>query len=624
MSVSRPTPDEVTAAGRSVERGRPLYLDVEPDPLFAFLHVPVRGEQRRTGVVLCAPFGWDELATHRSLRVWAAMLAQAGFPTVRFDLPATGDSGGAPRESGLLERWTSATGAVAAWLREDRACERIVAAGISLGGMVACRALAEGAAIDDLLLWAVPARGRLLVREVRTFARVVRPDVYDAEQSDEEPEVQLDDGSVNAAGFLLSAETVAALEQVDLSTLAIPDGAGRRVLMLGRDGINPDRRLREHFEDAGVAVTVMDGLGFTAMANHPQLSTPPRETFEEAIAWLAEEQPATGAPRGSASLRLAPATSESIELVVDGTTVREAPFDVLYEGSLLSGVLAEPVAPEASNLPCAVFLNAGAVRRIGPHRMWVEVARRWAARGVPTLRLDIVGLGDSDDNPTSDSLDDEFLLEAIGNQALVALDALEARGYTNGFILGGLCSGAYWGLHATLADERIVGLCMINLRVWFWSDELGAARDARRTRTLLSRRELRQIAAITLANRSKISRMLRTKLRAARRGPAGGRATSRLGDQIAVSLDLLRDRGVETLLQLARGEPVFDDFVEFGLTERLEEWPTFRLGRIEIHDHVVRPLRIQRDVHAALDGTLTRLLARRYAEPERVGGDSDA
>ena len=43
-----------------------------------------------------------------------------------------------------------------------------------------------------------------------------------------------------------------------------------------------------------------------------------------------------------------------------------------------------------------MLLNSGAVRRIGPQRMWVEAARRWAALGVPTLRFDVVGVGDSD------------------------------------------------------------------------------------------------------------------------------------------------------------------------------------------------------------------------------------
>jgi len=59
---------------------------------------------------------------------------------------------------------------------------------------------------------------------------------------------------------------------------------------------------------------------------------------------------------------------------------------------MLSGVLTEPLG-SGEGVLCAILLNAGAVRRIGHHRMWVEVARRWAARGVPTLRLDVVGVG---------------------------------------------------------------------------------------------------------------------------------------------------------------------------------------------------------------------------------------
>ena len=102
-------------------------------------------------------------------------------------------------------------------------------------------AVAGGAPIDDLVLWAVPASGRRLVRELRAFASLYTVEidpVYAPDEPTAEPE-QLSDGSLEVSGFLLSASTVEALGALDLAALRLPDHPGRRVLLLERDGIEP-------------------------------------------------------------------------------------------------------------------------------------------------------------------------------------------------------------------------------------------------------------------------------------------------------------------------------------------------------------------------------------------------
>ena len=66
-------------------RGRPCYLATAPDAVFAMLHAPEETTRSDTGVILCSPFGWDELSAHRSLRCWAGALAEAGHPA-RLDI----------------------------------------------------------------------------------------------------------------------------------------------------------------------------------------------------------------------------------------------------------------------------------------------------------------------------------------------------------------------------------------------------------------------------------------------------------------------------------------------------------------------------------------------------------
>ena len=60
----------------------------------------------------------------------------------------------------------------------------------------------------------------------------------------------------------------------------------------------------------------------------------------------------------------------------------------------LVGVLSQPdvVRPSA---PWVLLWNTGLHPRVGPCRLNVQLARRLAALGIPSLRFDLSGLGDS-------------------------------------------------------------------------------------------------------------------------------------------------------------------------------------------------------------------------------------
>ena len=75
-------------------------------------------------------------------------------------------------------------------------------------------------------------------------------------------------------GFLLSAETVRELEALDLTRLEWPRAAKVRVLLLDRDGLAADQRLREALERAGAEVTLAPGDGYGVMTSPPQACHP--------------------------------------------------------------------------------------------------------------------------------------------------------------------------------------------------------------------------------------------------------------------------------------------------------------------------------------------------------------
>lgn len=104
-----------------------------------------------------------------------------------------------------------------------------------------------------------------------------------------------------------------------------------------------------------------------------------------------------------------------------------------------------------------ILLNAGVIHRVGPHRMSVILARRFAASGFDALRYDLGGLGDSKAVRSDLSFQERAVADARS-----AMDFLERTGVAKRFVLFGLCSGADHGLATALVDPRVAGVAMID------------------------------------------------------------------------------------------------------------------------------------------------------------------
>ena len=578
---------------------RPVWLALAPEPVLAFLHLPPSGAARRTAVLMCPPFGWQENCSYRGRRRWALAMAEAGYPSATFDLPGSGDSGGSARDPDRLEAWTGAVAGAAAWLTDATDAERIVAIGIGLGGVLACRAVASGAPIDDLILWEVPASGRTLLREMTAYAQMV------ASMRPEDQRPAGADGDIECSGYLLSGGTARDLEDLRLPALELPDAARRRVLLLGRDGRAPDRRVREHFEQAGAAVTAEPTDDFRDLMLHPQKSRTPSSTIARTISWLserAESEPSDRVTRPGAE----PLERGSVDVAWGGGSVRETP--IRFEGPAGEIFAVHAESTELAPAPvCAVWLNGGALRHTGPNRAWVEVARRWAARGVPTVRVDHLGIGDSDGADEDVSNASLYRPERMG-ETMAVLDQLSERGLGDRFILGGLCSGAYWSLHAALADARVAGVMLLNMSMFFWSDALVDERMTARSLSALRGPGWKRLARgdVTLGDIRTVADSMRpSRLRRV----AEHRVERAQQADVESALDRLRDRHTQVLMLLSRGALLHDQLIRQGALEQSERWPNLTVERIPSRDHMFRALWLQHHVHDVLDRALERVLA---------------
>jgi dienelactone hydrolase len=581
-----------------------MYFSSRNEPVFAISHLPSSIDDGATGVVMCPPFGWEELCTYRTRRVWADACARAGHPAIRFDLPGTSDSAGTPHDPDRLGAWTQAVSDAASWLREEAGCRRIAAVGIGFGGLLAWLASADGAPIDDLLLWAVPSRGRALIRQTRAAALInIDPNIEldggimpSREEVFTHPE---DDGLLDMGGRLLSEETVTALSELDLTNLPLSNPERRRVLLYEREGVAADRRLREYFESTGAELEVTSGNAYGGMMQYARYAQVPEAEIARSLQWISEAEEAEWRPeRGPGQLTTHVESSQTAEFHHDGVTIRETPLTLDVGSERLFAILTEPVdAPMAE--VCAVLFNAGSDRRTGPCRAWVEAARRWASQGIPTVRIDEAAIGDSAGDQQYEDLA-EYYDPRIIERTIETLDKLEARGLPGRFVLGGFCAGGYWSLHAALADRRVAGVFAINLPFFYWN---WWAVNVLHGRWVYRKRRPDDplIVAAILATLKRLSRLLpparKLLLRATRWAP----------NKLDRALDQLRAQGTEVLLMFRPTEPLFDELLGDGRIAELEQMPNMHVDRIPGQDHTFRPLPLQRHVADALDEGLERV-----------------
>lgn len=98
-----------------------------------------------------------------------------------------------------------------------------------------------------------------------------------------------------------------------------------------------------------------------------------------------------------------------------------------------------------------VLLNAGLTHRVGPFRMYVQLARHLAAQGIDVFRFDLPRVGDG----PAEGVGVDGMMEAV-------LDALERATGKRRFAIGGVCSAADMAWRIAQDERRIAGLWLFD------------------------------------------------------------------------------------------------------------------------------------------------------------------
>ena len=483
----------------------------------------------RRGVILCGATGFEQLSAHRAWRELAGRIAATGCATLRFDYPGEGDS--ADTGAGTLAAWLDAIGKAVRFLRQEAEVTEVVLVGLRLGATLAAVAAQEGG-IDRLVLLAPFRTGRAYLREMKLRAPALNL------LSDGGPAIA-QPGHIALAGFPIGPGLAADLAGLDIAAVTLPPAP--KVLILGGDG----DALAARYAALGAAVTRGDLPGLALLVGNPLFSVTPHAAFAEVVDFVA----------AGASLRPIQVPRVVAPAHLEGDGWQEEPVRF---GPGLFGVHARPTAP-APGAPTILFVAAGLSAHSGWGRQATRMARGFAQAGVPSLRMDLAGIGDSADRPggtsplfAADTLDD----------FRHALDHLAAQGERR-IVLVGHCSGAYAAFHAACRDHRVVGALLANPYCFDWNPDddidvllrrtIGDAatyaaklRSGKTWRRLL-RGEIGVRAIGNVLLRRGLGQVARRWKALFRPGPVGG--------SVARRIRAMRRRGAHLRLVYAAGDP---------------------------------------------------------------------
>ncbi|MDP2307741.1 MAG: alpha/beta fold hydrolase [Pseudomonadota bacterium] len=533
---------------------------------FVVEHGPASGAVRGTAILILPPMGYEDTCAYRPLRVLADALARAGHVVMRIDWPGLGDSARDDGDPALVDRCREAVAAAAASLRA-RGFTRVAAVGVRAGGLIA---LASDA-LDELVLWATPPRGKGYLREERAFHKMAAH-AYGDPPAGRPP---LPEGAVEAGGFVYNPRTVAALEGLVAAELAAQLATTRRVrrvLLIERDGTAPLSAFTDALAGAGAEVSVSSASGLGSLLENPYEAALDPSVEAAVLGWFS-----LGAGV------IVPLTTARKDTIVLDSGVRERPWVHRGGAGELSGIVCEPAGGAPAGAAWTLFFNAGGIRRAGPCRLWTTAARSLAAAGHPSLRFDVRGVGDSDGSSIPHRDLEEMYSESSIEDALAAYDALRARG-AGAIDVVGLCSGAFLGVQ--VAVRRPVRRALLfNGLAFVWNDDArasgvtahirGSLLNARRWRRLLTGR----IDAVALA-RAVVSKSRITL----------GEAASRLRgepppDEVAALLRAVARSGTDLHLVSSEGDPSIA-YLERHLPPRQRP----RLTVLPGVDHTIRPI----------------------------------
>lgn len=415
----------------------PLYFGPIQRPIFGMLHRPA-GTWSGARILLCPPLGYEGSFAHLTFSRLAETLAeQTGAVVLTFDYDGTGDSASSDEDPGRVPAWLESIDLAIDHLKSLAAEPGpLVVIGLRAGALLAAQVVARRDDVSAFALWAPCLSGTAFLRELKAFAQLTPtnpPAPAGLERS-------WGERGFEANGFVFTHETVEALGELSLKALA--KAPAPKVLLLHRAEMpTPWKPTWPELEQQTVA-------GYDAMMLPPWLWVSPVDAIRALTSWVG------GVTTPRAELPV-PA--------VGGRTTAEIAPDIeevpIWYAPRRFGILTRQKSGPGGGR--AMLLVAGTTGyRTASHRSNVMLARRLAARGVTTLRIDVEGVGDSRD--AIDALPPNPYDTVPVADVRAALHYLRDEHYSS-LAMSGICAGAFLAYRTAIVHEDPVKLVLVNI-----------------------------------------------------------------------------------------------------------------------------------------------------------------
>lgn len=259
-----------------------FYFGPPGGQLYGALHESQTYAQREYGIVICYPFGQEYIRSHRACRHLAAQLARAGFPTLRFDYGATGDSAG-EAGSADLDSWRDDISRAVDTLRDRTGVESICLLGLRLGASLALEVAVNRDDVSALILWEPIINGRDYLKELAEQHQEVlwrffdNPDRLASSMSDE------------YLGFPIRAALREDLEQLNLLVRS-PSGVDHALIVESQASTDA-ARLHDLLREEGIDIAYQQIPSFATWREDVDKGLVPDAVLRGIVSWAEETLP---------------------------------------------------------------------------------------------------------------------------------------------------------------------------------------------------------------------------------------------------------------------------------------------------------------------------------------------
>jgi pimeloyl-ACP methyl ester carboxylesterase len=251
----------------------PLFFGTSAHPLYGVYHAPRAQHGRKTGIVLCYPFGQEYMRAHRAFRQLSLSLSKSGFHVLRFDYSGSGDSSGDAAAFGIAAS-VADVGIAIDELRDTADLERVLLLGMRLGGSIAALSAMDRDDVSHLVLWDPVADGSSYVDELLSGVDAARTT-----------------GTVGVMGYPVTVALQNELRSMRISQL-VSEACTQLLLTCDADTTD-ERSLERGLAAPGRTVTFMHAPlpGRWNEVDNWGSAMLPQSTIQSIVGWIEREVP---------------------------------------------------------------------------------------------------------------------------------------------------------------------------------------------------------------------------------------------------------------------------------------------------------------------------------------------